>query len=80
MISLTAILCNTSGSPRPPFDNLIQKLVCVNKYDQTREKSSVIVSVDIPSGWHVERGGGVEGIKPDMLVWFNSSQPSLGYK
>ncbi|XP_048439088.1 pyridoxine/pyridoxamine 5'-phosphate oxidase 1, chloroplastic isoform X2 [Pyrus x bretschneideri] len=56
------------GSPRPPFDNLIQKLVCVNKYDQTREKSSVIVSVDIPSGWHVEGGGGVEGIKPDMLV------------
>ncbi|CAN6678969.1 unnamed protein product [Malus baccata var. baccata] len=56
------------GSPRPPFDNLIQKLVCVNKYDQTREKSSVIVSVDIPSGWHVEGDGGVEGIKPDMLV------------
>ncbi|XP_050157630.1 pyridoxine/pyridoxamine 5'-phosphate oxidase 1, chloroplastic-like isoform X1 [Malus sylvestris] len=56
------------GSPRPPFDNLIQKLVCVNKYDQTREKLSVIVSIDIPSGWHVEGDGGIEGIKPDMLV------------
>ncbi|VVA16249.1 PREDICTED: pyridoxine/pyridoxamine 5'-phosphate [Prunus dulcis] len=56
------------GSPRPPFDNLIQKLVCINNYDQTRQKSSAVVSIDIPSGWHVEGDGGAEGIKPDMLV------------
>ncbi|XP_050377273.1 pyridoxine/pyridoxamine 5'-phosphate oxidase 1, chloroplastic isoform X2 [Argentina anserina] len=56
------------GAPRPPFDNLIQKFLCINKYDQTRQKSSVVVSIDIPSGWQVEGDGGPEGIKPDMLV------------
>ncbi|KAL6176846.1 hypothetical protein ACLB2K_053478 [Fragaria x ananassa] len=56
------------GAPRPPFDNLIQKLICINQYDQTRQKSSVVVSIDIPSGWQVEGDGGPEGIKPDMLV------------
>ncbi|KAF2299747.1 hypothetical protein GH714_003021 [Hevea brasiliensis] len=57
------------GTPRPPFDDLIQKLVYLHKCNQTRQKSSLIVSIDIPSGWHVE-GGDVngEGIKPDMLV------------
>lgn len=57
------------GSPRPPFDGLIQMLISLRNYDQTRQKSSVIVSVDIPSGWHVEGGDvGGEGIRPDMLV------------
>lgn len=57
------------GSPRPPFDGLIQMLISSRNYDQTRQKSSVIVSVDIPSGWHVEGGDvGGEGIRPDMLV------------
>lgn len=57
------------GTPRPPFDDLIQRLVSLRDYDQTRQKSPVIVSVDIPSGWHVEEGDvGVEGIKPGMLV------------
>ncbi|GMN27315.1 hypothetical protein TIFTF001_041013 [Ficus carica] len=57
------------GSPRPPFDGLIQMLISSRNYDQTRHKSSVVVSVDIPSGWHVEGGDvGGEGIRPDMLV------------
>ncbi|XP_050207085.1 pyridoxine/pyridoxamine 5'-phosphate oxidase 1, chloroplastic [Mercurialis annua] len=57
------------GAPRPPFDDLIQKLVHVHKLNQTREKSSAIISVDIPSGWHVEEGDiGGDGIRPDMLV------------
>ncbi|XP_038994473.1 pyridoxine/pyridoxamine 5'-phosphate oxidase 1, chloroplastic-like [Hibiscus syriacus] len=57
------------GAPRPPFDDLIQKLVNLHNYEQVQQKSPVIVSVDIPSGWHVEEGdGGGEGIKPDMLV------------
>lgn len=59
---------DASGAPRPPFDNLIQKLICINQYDQTCQKSSVVVSIDIPSGWQVEGDGGPEGIKPDMLV------------
>ncbi|XP_024022930.1 pyridoxine/pyridoxamine 5'-phosphate oxidase 1, chloroplastic [Morus notabilis] len=57
------------GSPRPPFDGLIQMLISLRNYDQTCQKSPVIVSVDIPSGWHVEEGdAGGEGIRPDMLV------------
>ncbi|GMY07002.1 pyridoxine/pyridoxamine 5'-phosphate oxidase 1, chloroplastic isoform X1 [Fagus crenata] len=57
------------GTPRPPFDDLIQRLVSLRDSDQTRQKSPVIVSVDIPSGWHVEEGDvGGEGIKPGMLV------------
>ncbi|EEF48587.1 pyridoxine/pyridoxamine 5'-phosphate oxidase 1, chloroplastic isoform X2 [Ricinus communis] len=55
------------GAPRPPFDDLIHKMVHLNKCNQTRK--SVIVSVDIPSGWHVEEGDvDGEGMKPDMLV------------
>ncbi|KAK4571860.1 hypothetical protein RGQ29_030316 [Quercus rubra] len=57
------------GTPRPPFDDLIQRLVSLRDHDQTHQKSPVIVSIDIPSGWHVEEGDiGGEGIKPDMLV------------
>ncbi|MQL92398.1 hypothetical protein Taro_025017 [Colocasia esculenta] len=53
------------GKPRPPFDDLIQRLVL----SSSLEKPAVIVSVDIPSGWHVEEGDiDGEGIKPDMLV------------
>ncbi|KAK2659865.1 hypothetical protein Ddye_006398 [Dipteronia dyeriana] len=57
------------GAPRPPFDDLILRLVCLHSNDQTHQKRPVIVSIDIPSGWHVEEGDiGGEGIKPDMLV------------
>ncbi|KAF5207944.1 Pyridoxine/pyridoxamine 5'-phosphate oxidase [Thalictrum thalictroides] len=58
-----------SGTPRPPFDDLIQRLLSLHRYDHTHQRSSVIASVDIPSGWHVEEGDiGGEGIKPDMLI------------
>ncbi|GLT74433.1 hypothetical protein SLA2020_462330 [Shorea laevis] len=57
------------GTPRPPFDDLIQRLICLHNDDQTQQKFPVIVSVDIPSGWHVEEGDVTgKGIKPDMLV------------
>ncbi|OMP01339.1 Pyridoxamine 5'-phosphate oxidase [Corchorus olitorius] len=57
------------GSPRPPFDDLIKKLVQLHDYGQIQQRPPVIVSIDIPSGWHVEEGDiGGEGIKPDMLV------------
>eukprot|EP00262_Sarcandra_glabra_P006711 TRINITY_DN19205_c0_g1_i1.p1 TRINITY_DN19205_c0_g1~~TRINITY_DN19205_c0_g1_i1.p1 ORF type:complete len:524 (-),score=86.24 TRINITY_DN19205_c0_g1_i1:107-1678(-) len=57
------------GTPRPPFDDLIQRLVSFHGHNQTQHKSPVIVSVDIPSGWHVEQGDiDGKGIKPDMLV------------
>ncbi|OEL13033.1 Pyridoxine/pyridoxamine 5'-phosphate oxidase 1, chloroplastic [Dichanthelium oligosanthes] len=56
------------GTPRPPFDDLIQRLVSLSVIGNS-DKRPAIISVDIPSGWHVEEGdvnGG--GIKPDMLV------------
>lgn len=57
------------GNPRPPFDAIIQKLVSCQNRHNAGLKSSPIVSVDIPSGWHVEEGDtSGEGIKPDMLV------------
>ncbi|OAY81578.1 Pyridoxine/pyridoxamine 5'-phosphate oxidase 1, chloroplastic, partial [Ananas comosus] len=41
------------GTPRPPFDDLIQRLVALKAFDNAPKKSPPIVSVDIPSGWHV---------------------------
>ncbi|KAL0318392.1 UNVERIFIED_CONTAM: Pyridoxine/pyridoxamine 5'-phosphate oxidase 1, chloroplastic [Sesamum angustifolium] len=57
------------GSPRPPFDDLIRRMVALGTPNEKNKKSPVIVSVDIPSGWHVEEGDvSGEGIKPDMVV------------
>ncbi|CAA6656467.1 unnamed protein product [Spirodela intermedia] len=58
------------GKPRPPFDDLIHRLISLNNLSSTAEKSPAIVSVDIPSGWHVEEGDldSEGGIKPHMLV------------
>ncbi|KAL0416957.1 UNVERIFIED_CONTAM: Pyridoxine/pyridoxamine 5'-phosphate oxidase 1, chloroplastic [Sesamum latifolium] len=57
------------GNPRPPFDDLIISMASLNAHNQDHQKSPVIVSVDIPSGWHVEDGDrSGNGIKPDMLV------------
>lgn len=57
------------GQPRPPFDDLIQRLASLSRVDCGRKRSSAIVSVDIPSGWHVEEGDITgEGFEPDMLV------------
>lgn len=57
------------GTPRSPFDDLIQRLVSLSILEGTTGKSVPIVSVDIPSGWHVEQGDiNGEGLKPNMLV------------
>ncbi|KAM7520824.1 hypothetical protein LguiB_019786 [Lonicera macranthoides] len=57
------------GAPRPPFDDLIRRLVYLQHQNRVDQKSLAIVSIDIPSGWHVEEGDtSGEGIKPDMLV------------
>lgn len=64
------ILVNSLGSPRPPFDDIIQRLVALGKLKEKNQKSPPIVSVDIPSGWHVEEGDlSGEGIRPDLLVY-----------
>lgn len=50
------------GSPRPPFDQLVKML-------SPAASPPPVVSVDIPSGWHVEAGDeGGQGLRPDMLV------------
>ncbi|CAK9149008.1 unnamed protein product [Ilex paraguariensis] len=57
------------GTPRPPFDDLIQRLASLQNGDQTPQTSPFIVSIDIPSGWHVDEGDiNGAGIKPDILV------------
>ncbi|XP_034574296.1 pyridoxine/pyridoxamine 5'-phosphate oxidase 1, chloroplastic isoform X3 [Setaria viridis] len=55
------------GTPRPPFDDLIQRLVSLAVVGNS-DKRPAIVSIDVPSGWHVEEGDVDGGIKPDMLV------------
>eukprot|EP00644_Phytophthora_capsici_P014952 jgi/Phyca11/577356/estExt2_Genewise1.C_PHYCAscaffold_1090010 len=49
-----------SGSIRPPFDHVVGTL---------QQCRTPIVSIDIPSGWHVEKGNenGV-GLEPKMLI------------
>ncbi|GIL52229.1 hypothetical protein Vafri_8155 [Volvox africanus] len=54
-----------SGQPRSPFDAIIQALL-------PAAQPPPIVSVDIPSGWHVELGDSEAApgttLQPDMLV------------
>eukprot|EP00850_Spirogloea_muscicola_P010451 SM000061S19278 [mRNA] locus=s61:502661:506248:+ [translate_table: standard] len=52
------------GAPRPPFDTILQQLASLEGAARPQ-----IVSVDVPSGWHVEEGDttGV-GLQPHMLV------------
>ncbi|KAG3138927.1 hypothetical protein PI126_g16701 [Phytophthora idaei] len=49
-----------SGSIRPPFDHVVGTL---------QKCHLPIISIDIPSGWHVEKGneGGI-GLEPQMLI------------
>ncbi|EPS61585.1 hypothetical protein M569_13210, partial [Genlisea aurea] len=57
------------GTPRPPFDDLTHRLAILGDNDRKIRKLPAVVSVDIPSGWHVEEGDvNGDGIKPDMLV------------
>lgn len=63
-----------AGNPGPPYDGLVEYLVSLSEQDQTRQKTPVIVSVDVPSGWHVEDGEiSGKGMKPHMLVISNYS-------
>uniref|UniRef100_A0AAV1TBF1 NAD(P)H-hydrate epimerase n=1 Tax=Peronospora matthiolae TaxID=2874970 RepID=A0AAV1TBF1_9STRA len=60
-----------TGSIRPPFDRVVQTL---------RDCRTPIVSIDIPSGWHVENGNedGV-GLEPQMLVSLTAPKPCAKY-
>ncbi|CAI5703530.1 unnamed protein product [Peronospora effusa] len=49
-----------SGSIRPPFDHIVGTL---------QKCQTPIVSIDIPSGWHVENGNeSGNGLEPQMLI------------
>eukprot|EP01117_Protostelium_nocturnum_P008449 TRINITY_DN3022_c0_g1_i2.p1 TRINITY_DN3022_c0_g1~~TRINITY_DN3022_c0_g1_i2.p1 ORF type:complete len:127 (-),score=48.59 TRINITY_DN3022_c0_g1_i2:74-454(-) len=48
-----------SGEVRAPFDVVIENL---------KKTKTPIASVDIPSGWDVEKGNSNEGFEPDLLV------------
>jgi NAD(P)H-hydrate epimerase len=56
------------GSIRAPFDEIIQTL--------KRCTRTTVVSIDIPSGWHVENGNeGGCGLEPAMLVSLTAPKP-----
>lgn len=67
MAEISSLL--NAGIPRPPFDDLIQRLVSLNSVENAPQRKPAIISVDIPSGWNVEEGDvNGDGLKPDMLV------------
>ena len=60
------------GPPRPPLDKCLAAIL-------PGAKPPPVVSVDIPSGWHVENGDEEgNGVRPDMLV--SLTAPKLGAK
>ncbi|CAB4420846.1 unnamed protein product [Rhizophagus irregularis] len=61
-----------TGEIRPPFDEVIQKLKVTN--------IPPIVSVDIPSGWDVEKGNvNNHGLKPSMLISLTAPKLCANY-
>ena len=61
-----------SGAPRPPFDAILQKLA-------NGVSKCLLASVDIPSGWHVEKGpNSKDSLRPDLLV--SLTAPKLSAK
>ncbi len=52
------IYSKKKGDIRPPFDQVI---------DTLKQVKIPIASIDIPSGWDVEKGDVNDGIKPDLL-------------
>lgn len=52
------------GEPREPFSSFISEMIRMQK-----EHHSLIVSVDVPSGWNVDEGDTLNlGFNPDVLV------------
>jgi NAD(P)H-hydrate epimerase len=48
-----------TGPIRPPFDALLSVMI---------HSTCPIISIDIPSGWHVEQGPHPNDIQPEMLI------------
>lgn len=63
-----------SGEPREPFASIIRDLSSIKN-----QRAAKIISIDIPSGWHVEQGDvDGTGIKPDALI--SLTAPKEGVK
>jgi len=60
------------GEPREPFASAIQSMIKVQRGQETNnatKKRTIIISVDVPSGWHVDEGDATNiGFQPDVLV------------
>jgi len=60
------------GTPREPFAEAIQSMIQVQKEQVKRkdnEERTIIISVDVPSGWNVNEGDVMNmGFQPDVLV------------
>eukprot|EP00922_Rhytidocystis_sp_ex-Travisia-forbesii_P018281 GHVS01027178.1.p1 GENE.GHVS01027178.1~~GHVS01027178.1.p1 ORF type:complete len:248 (-),score=33.53 GHVS01027178.1:180-923(-) len=60
------------GVPRSPFADIINKMI---------SSRIPIVSVDVPSGWDVDKGAGESRLMPDCVVSLTLPKQSLrGYK
>jgi NAD(P)H-hydrate repair Nnr-like enzyme with NAD(P)H-hydrate epimerase domain len=69
LISTSYLRLFLTGIPRPPFDSLLRQLVVPKGKIAEEVGVPPVVSVDIPSGWHVENGDTEgTGFMPDMLV------------
>lgn len=61
--SLDTYIVILKGEPREPFAQIIQNMMDMQK------QGTIIVSVDIPSGWDVNQGDILNtGFQPDILV------------
>ena len=54
------------GAPRPPFDTILAQLRAAQEEEHD---ATILLAVDVPSGWHVDEGDIHEtGYLPDVLV------------
>jgi hypothetical protein len=53
-----------SGLPREPFASIINDMI-----EMQKDNSTIIISVDVPSGWNVDEGDTANlGLCPDVLI------------
>ncbi len=56
------------GDIRIPFDKIINSLNDIKFHKNSIESSTKIASVDIPSGWDVDKGNINKHFTPDLLI------------
>ena len=67
----------TGDSIREPFATIVKDLKDMRKNRQA--KTPAIVSVDTPSGWHVEKGNILDTFEADMLVSLTAPKTSAAF-